>query len=140
MFAETDWLQIGKDILFGIGSGLAAAVKEVVKTAKEAAKAVGDGIKDFFGIKSPSRLMRDEVGKYLAQGIGVGFTDEMKNVSGKMTSAVPTSFDVGVNASGTYQAAGGTSRSSVINIGSLNLLDKGDQNRTLSQLEFMAMI
>ena len=41
-----------------------------------------NGIKDFFGIESPSKLMRDEVGKYLAQGVGVGFklnmpTDDM---------------------------------------------------------------
>ena len=47
-------------------------------------------IKGFFGIHSPSRLMRDEVGKYLAMGIGVGFEDEMGAVSKQMQDAMPS--------------------------------------------------
>ena len=31
-----------------------------------------DAIKNFFGIHSPSKVMQDEVGKFLAEGIGVG--------------------------------------------------------------------
>ena len=34
-----------------------------------------DGIKDFFGIESPSKLMRDQVGKNLALGIADGITE-----------------------------------------------------------------
>lgn len=37
---------------------------------------VVDSIKDFFGIASPSKLMRDQVGKFIAQGIWVGFQEE----------------------------------------------------------------
>src|SRR5690606_7641339 len=36
-----------------------------------------DGIKGIFGIKSPSTLMRDEIGKNLTLGIGVGLEDGM---------------------------------------------------------------
>lgn len=31
------------------------------------------GIKGLFGIASPSKVMRDEVGKYLAEGVAVGW-------------------------------------------------------------------
>ena len=41
--------------------------------------------------------MRDEVGKYLAEGVGVGFEDEMKNVTQEMQNAIPTSFDTNFN-------------------------------------------
>jgi tetrahydromethanopterin S-methyltransferase subunit D len=51
-------------------------------------------LRDFFGIASPSKLFEDQIGRYLAQGIGVGFADEMENVSEQMRQAVPTSFDV----------------------------------------------
>jgi len=57
-----------------------------------------DGIKSFFGIKSPSRLMKDQVGTYLAEGIGVGFEDTMTDVSRDMADAIPTNFDTSINA------------------------------------------
>lgn len=57
-----------------------------------------DSVKSFFGIKSPSRLFRDEVGTYLAQGIGVGFENEMSKVTKDMQKAVPSDFDTVVNA------------------------------------------
>lgn len=52
-------------------------------------KALGSGIlnaaKSFFGIKSPSRLFRDEIGAYLGEGmalgIGDGFNEQIKGVN-----------------------------------------------------------
>lgn len=46
-------------------------------------------IKRLFKISSPSKVMRDEVGKFLAQGIGVGFVDEMGHVEQMMQDAMP---------------------------------------------------
>lgn len=37
-------------------------------------------IKNFFGIESPSKVMANEVGKFMAQGIGVGFGKTMPSV------------------------------------------------------------
>ena len=39
--------------------------------------------------------MRDEVGVYIAKGIGVGFSDEMQNVNKQIEDAIPQEFDVG---------------------------------------------
>ena len=53
-----------------------------------------EGLKSFFGIASPSKVMRDQVGVFLAQGIGVGFTDEMEKVSRDINNSIPREFDV----------------------------------------------
>ena len=79
---DTNWGSIGRSIISGIANGLAGAAGRIMDAAKSAAKKALNAAKDFLGINSPSRLFRDEVGKYMAQGIGVGFerympTDDM---------------------------------------------------------------
>lgn len=65
---------IGKNIIEGIWNGIKNAKDWLLNKIKELATSITDGIKEFFGINSPSKVMRDEVGNYLAEGIGVGFT------------------------------------------------------------------
>ena len=55
------------------------------------------GIKEIFGIHSPSRVFKDEVGKNLALGLGEGFSDTMHDVTAEMQGAIPTEFDTSVN-------------------------------------------
>lgn len=69
---------IGQQIVQGIASGarsktsiLAEALREIIREALKAAK-------DEAVIKSPSRLFHDEVGAYIALGIGEGVTDTMR--------------------------------------------------------------
>ena len=50
-----------------------------------------------FGINSPSKLFKDEIGTTLALGIGEGFGDTMGDVSKEMASAIPTEFDTNVS-------------------------------------------
>ena len=67
------------------------------------------GLKNFFGIASPSKLMRDKVGKYIAQGIGVGFESEMGNVAKQMQDAMPDASAFSIDGSMTavdYQSSG----------------------------------
>ena len=45
-------------------------------------------------IKSPSKVMEQEVGIWMARGIGSGFTKEMRLVNAQMAAAIDTSFDV----------------------------------------------
>ncbi len=75
-------LSIGKNIVQGLWNGISDMTGWIIDKISGFGESVLGGIKDFFGIKSPSSLMRDEVGKYLAQGVGVGFelnmpTDDM---------------------------------------------------------------
>lgn len=86
---ETDWLEVGKDIIRGIEDGLMNGVKSIGDTIKKVAGGIVDGFKNFFGIHSPSRLFRDEIGENLALGIGEGFTEEMGTVERTMSRAMP---------------------------------------------------
>lgn len=71
---EIDWGKIGKDLIQGLWNGINNMGNWIGEKIKGFGKGVTDSLKKFFGIKSPSRLMRDEVGKMLGEGIGVGIT------------------------------------------------------------------
>ena len=88
---NTDWLQLGKDILKGILNGILDFGNIVKDTIKKVGNKIVGGIKSFFGIKSPSKLMRDEVGKFLPQGIAVGIeadTDKALDSIDKMNDEI----------------------------------------------------
>ena len=74
-----DWLTVGKNVITGIINGLKAMSSAVVNAMIDIAKSAMNAIKNFFGIKSPSKKMRDEVGKNIVLGMIQGVNDEKKN-------------------------------------------------------------
>jgi len=85
---NTDWANLGKNILQGILNGMLNFGNIVKDTIKKVGTKITSSIKSFFGIKSPSKVMRDQVGKFLAQGIGVGFESEMPDVINDVQGAL----------------------------------------------------
>ncbi len=71
-FGNVDWGSIGLNIITGIKDGLMGAAGQLWDAAKNVAKNAWDGVKNFLGINSPSRLFRDTVGKQIAAGMVVG--------------------------------------------------------------------
>lgn len=74
---NTDWIQLGKDLVAGIGTGIKKGAGAIADAAKNAAKNALKSAKDFLGIHSPSTVFRDEVGRYMAEGMGVGFEENL---------------------------------------------------------------
>ena len=70
---NVNWGSVGKHIIDGIISGLKAAAGKLVEAAANAATNALDWVKNKLGIHSPSTVFRDQVGKMMALGIGVGF-------------------------------------------------------------------
>ena len=68
-----DFANIGKNLLNGIWEGIKNTKDWLLNKIKGFAKTITKGIKSFFGIHSPSRLFRDEIGKNLILGVGVAF-------------------------------------------------------------------
>lgn len=102
-------LSIGSDIVHGIWNGISGAAGWLAAKVSGFASGILDGMKSALGINSPSRLFRDQVGKYIAQGIGEGFESEMGNVTRQMQDAMPdaSAFSVdGTMTSAAYQSAG----------------------------------
>lgn len=85
---------VGKQIALGISQGFSKGMEGVTSSTKNQLNKLLKSIKKQLKIKSPSQVFRDEVGKQLAAGIGVGFTSQMKNVSLDMNNAIPTSFSI----------------------------------------------
>lgn len=76
-FKSINWSSVGSNIISGIVNGLKAGAGAIISAAKNVAKSALDSAKNFLGIKSPSRRFRDEVGKMMALGVGVGFEDNI---------------------------------------------------------------
>lgn len=81
-------LNIGKNIVEGLWNGIKNAGNWIKNKVKEFAKGILDGMKSALGIHSPSTLFRDQVGKYIALGVGEGFEDNIKKVYRQMKTAV----------------------------------------------------
>lgn len=86
-YVSSFW-EIGKNIVKGIWNGIRNVKDWLFEKIKGFKDAVLNKFKSFFGIHSPSTLFEDEIGKYLALGIGEGFNDSIGAVYKKMRSAV----------------------------------------------------
>ena len=78
-FWNVNWLGLGLNIIQGIGNGIIQGVGGLVQSAISACSSLVSSVKGALGIHSPSRVMRDMVGKYIPQGISVGIDKEMPN-------------------------------------------------------------
>lgn len=84
---EKDFADVGEMMMEGLAQGIKdnkrAVINAVVAVIKESIKKV----RKMLGINSPSRVMA-EIGGYMAQGVSVGWTDQMKNVSDVIGSSL----------------------------------------------------
>lgn len=75
---------IGKNIVEGVWNGITGMGSWLIDKVSSFFSGIVDGAKKALGIHSPSRVMRDQVGKYMAQGVGVGFENESDNLEKSM--------------------------------------------------------
>lgn len=73
-------VSIGKNWIEGLWNGIGSKATWLCNKIKQLASDAKQAIKDFFHIKSPSRVMRDEVGRFITLGIGQGIEMETKNL------------------------------------------------------------
>lgn len=95
-----DWSGLGIDIIKGIGSGIASMGGWLADQAKAAVGGAKDKLKSFLGIHSPSRVMRDEVGKMLGLGLAEGIKMSSASVFDAMNGLADISlgsFDIGTS-------------------------------------------
>lgn len=76
-FKNVEWGSIGSNIITGIISGIGSAVSGLVSSAIDAAMSAFNAAKRALGIRSPSRLFADEIGKFIPPGITVGIEAAM---------------------------------------------------------------
>lgn len=105
----------GLNLVAGIWEGISGSLGWIKNKIKGWVGNVTKFIKNLFGIHSPSKLFKDEIGTNLALGIGEGFTDTMTDVQQEMADAIPTKFDTTINSK-----IGNNSYQNVANSGSFD--------------------
>lgn len=66
-------ISIGSDIVSGVWNGIENAASWFTDQVKGFFSGIVDGVKDALGIGSPSKVFRDEIGKWLPPGVAQGF-------------------------------------------------------------------
>lgn len=101
-------LDIGSDIVEGLWNGISNMSSWISSKISSFGEGVLGGIKDFFGINSPSKVMADEVGKWIPEGIAVGIEknaksalNSMKDLALNSVGAARNGLTSGVNTAGT---------------------------------------
>ena len=90
-----DLKEAGRNAVQGLIDGLDEKLKAVREKAADIAEAVSGAVKNLLKIKSPSRVMRDEVGRFIPEGIAVGIdkntykaVDSAKDLASNLVSSV----------------------------------------------------
>lgn len=109
-FTSVNWGSVGMNIVKGIASGLTNAAKSLADAAANAASNALDWVKSKLGIHSPSRVFRDQVGKMMALGMGIGFE---KNIPIRSMSAGVQKAVSGLQRSVNIAMSGGVDTPSV---------------------------
>lgn len=123
-----DWLGLGKNIIDGILSGLKNAASKLLNYLKDLCKSMLSSVKDFFQISSPSKVMRDQVGKWIPEGIGIGIINNEDAVVSAMddlsdaTTKSMSGIQLGTVAASSSLAKGSGAR--VASSGSADILTK----------------
>ena len=105
---------MGKNLISGMLQGWKENIAWVETQFVQSGGGLVGALKRSFGIHSPSTVFRDEVGRYMAQGIGVGFTEEMAQVTRQVNQSMaqlsepPVSGSVPASAHPTGSAAAET--------------------------------
>ena len=73
-------VNIGKNIVQGVWNGIQSMASTFMNNVKNFFSGIVNGAKSALGIHSPSREMRDEVGKWIPAGVGVGIERAMPDL------------------------------------------------------------
>ena len=92
-FENFSFTNIGRNIVQGIINGITSLGSHIGSVLQNIVSNAVDGILSFLGIHSPSRLMRDLIGKNMVAGIGVGFELESDNLDKQAKETVQNAAD-----------------------------------------------
>jgi len=87
-------LSIGRNIVQGIWRGISGAAGWLRSQISNFASGIINGFKSAFKINSPSKIMRDIIGKGIVEGIGVGIDNEEDSLLTKADKLAGSVVDV----------------------------------------------
>ena len=88
---QTDFKAVGESLMEGVARGVRDGQSGVVNAVAKALQAAVRAAKKEMDINSPSRVMA-KIGDYMAQGVGVGWSDRMDSVSDTISGSLSDGF------------------------------------------------
>ena len=88
---QTDFKAVGESLMEGVAKGVRDGQSGVVNAVAKALQAAVRAAKKEMDINSPSRVMA-KIGDYMAQGVGVGWSDSMDSVSDTISGSLSDGF------------------------------------------------
>ena len=88
---QTDFKAVGESLMEGVAQGVRDGQSGVVNAVAKALQAAVRAAKKEMDINSPSRVMA-KIGDYMAQGVGVGWSDRMDSVSDTISGSLSDGF------------------------------------------------
>lgn len=79
VFSPSQFKEIGKNLIDGLKNGIESAKDSVVNKAKDVGSSIVSGVKNLFGVHSPSTVFA-EIGRFLMEGLSGGIEGEEKGV------------------------------------------------------------
>ena len=89
---NVNWGDLGRQVINGIKNGLLNAGNAIKDAIVGLAKNAWNAVKDFFGIHSPSRLMRDTVGLMVGRGLAEGILNTDATVTKAATGLAADAY------------------------------------------------
>lgn len=93
----------GRNFVMGFVNGIRGAIGAAASAAASMARAAMSSAKAALGIHSPSRVMRDQVGYYVAAGMAVGMRDNadmVQKAANRLAQSAVPSVDLGASING----------------------------------------
>lgn len=140
-FSNLDWAELGKNLIKGIANGVMSAAKNLAESVVNAGKNALNATKEFLGIRSPSRVMRDQVGKMIGLGMAEGIADSAKQIDAAMSGlnsrlVANGSVNINTSSSGSVVPAIGGTQEFIIN--NYTILDGKQIQKSTSRLQSQA--
>lgn len=88
----------GHEMAAGLIEGFTSRLQDLSKSAVDTVDKLVQSIKDALQIHSPSRLMRDQVGAMMAQGLKIGWSAEMSRVNASIDADIQKEYSFGQDA------------------------------------------
>lgn len=88
---QADFKAVGESLMEGVAKGVRDGQSGVVNAVAKALQAAVRAAKKEMDINSPSRVMA-KIGDYMAQGVGVGWSDRMDSVSDTISGSLSDEF------------------------------------------------
>lgn len=140
------FLDAGKNIIDGIVNGIKNGKDAVVNKIKDICAGALDAVKNFFGIKSPSKVMAKMFG-YVMQGGVLGINQNsgaLLSAFNDATSMLPSAMSIPITATGSYAGSVGSAanggngignsvsnNNGNVSVGEVNVYTRQDDSRFL---------